>query len=480
MATFIPGITDVAPRPLDFRVDLQDLERSLMLNDAAYEQGARRVRSMYDSIFNSTLQRDDTTQKRDAYLKKISGALQSIATSDLSQIQNRDNAYKLFDPISSDPLFAKDLVFSRTLSSEYSKAMNFMNSSDPATRRQYWDTGMKALQYQAEEFRNASSSEALSMSSPRYVANIDFISMADKLYKDAGISVKQDIIKGGYIWTKKNGELAYPLTKSMVNSMFGTDPAVTQWLKTQAYVSRKDFVKENALKYGSEQMAEAAYFDMVMKRQAKDNQKIAVQDTEELKNLRIEKNSWDKTIRTKGLATVEEREKYMAVLEKIKAAEQAAAQSQGIVADNQITANQDVTSKRNAIDNIIAASKFSILSETLAQYMAMKNAETTAKVDPISLAQLRGSIQIGLENVRQANRVSLEGVKHGNRIKEINERGKFQNKSGGAAGFNWGNFFGGGNATANPNQYAIPFNTPTLPQSDVEEEDEDDEEPGIN
>lgn len=473
MATFIPGITDVYPQALDFKVDYQNLERSLMLNDAAYEQGARRLRSMYDSIFSSTLQRDDTTQKRDAYLKQISGALQSIASTDLSQLQNRDAAYKLFDPISSDALMAKDIVFSKTLASEASKAMAARNSSDQSVRTQYWETGMKALQYQAEEFRNATPDAALSMSSPRYVPNLDLRALADKLYKESGISVKQDVISGGYIWTKKNGDVAYPLTQSMVNSMFASDPAITDMLKTQAYVQRKDFVKQNALKYGSEQAAEIAYFDQVINDAGKKNETQAFEDTKELKDLRIQKASWDKVIKDKGIATLEEREKYLALLDKIKLAEQAAMNSQASLGNQQMNPDGDFFSKRNAADNIIAAANYSILSQSLAKYMAMKNAEVTAKVDPMSLAQFRNNLAIALENVRQVNRKDLEGIKHDNRIKEIDQRGKYQKQ--GTAGINWGSFFGVPGL-----QQQVPLG-PVYPNPPQEEEEEDpDSEPGID
>lgn len=483
MATFIPGITDVYPQPLDFKVDMQNLERNLMLRDAAYDQGARRLRSMYDSIFNSTLQRDDTSQKRDTYLKQISGALQSIASSDLSQAQNRDSAYKLFDPISSDPLMAKDIVFSKTLASEVSKANSFLNSSDQSVRSQYWDTGMKALQYQAEEFRTASADAALSMRSPRYVPNIDLRALADKLYKESGISVKQDVIKGGYIWTKKNGDIAYPLTQSMVNSMFASDPAITEMLRTQAYVQRKDFVKQNALKYGSEQAAETVYFDQVLKGVAKSNEKKAFKDTDELKDLRLQKASWDKVIKEKGLSTVEDRQKYLAVLDKIKLAEQAAINSQNSLANQQVDPQADFFSKRNSVDNIIAAANYSILSKSLAQYMAFKNAEITAKVDPMSLARLRGSIAAGLENIRQSNRIDLEKIKHDNRIKEIDQRGKYQGqRSGGVGGMNWGNFFGVPGTNQQNQQF--PFTTPppvqTQDTDQQDDEEDDDTEPGIN
>lgn len=426
MATYLENGVDVFPQFKAFRPDFSSLERSLALSDAAYEQGARKIRSMYDSIFSSSLQRKDTTEKRDAYLKQISGALKSIASSDLSQIQNTEAAYKLFDPISSDPLLAKDLVFTKTLSNEYSKAMSLLNSTDDATRRQYWDIGIKALEYQAEEFRNATGEEALTKANPRYVRNIDFIALADKMAKDAGLSVKQDNVGGGYIWTKKNGDLAYPLTQSMVDAMMSGDPAIMNWLKTKAYVQRKDFIKENAVKFGSEQAAESAYIDKVLKGIAKKNEQTVELDSKELNDLKSQKESWDKLIRTKGIGTEDDRNKYLALVDKIKLAEEAAKNSQTNITGQQIGELKDLASLRNAADNAYVMANYSVIGESLAKYIAVKNSEVTIKSDPVYIANLRGQLSKELENLRQANRKELEGIKAANRINEIITRA--QNK----------------------------------------------------
>lgn len=426
MASYLPNTTDIFPQFKAYRPDFNSVERSLMLSDAAYDQGARKLRSMYDSIFSSALQRQDTTEKRDAYLKQISGALKSIASSDLSQMQNRDAAYKLFDPISSDPLLAKDLVFSKTLSSEYSKATGLLNSSDPATRRQYWSDGIKALEYQAEEFKNATGEEALLKSNPRYVGNIDFIALADKMTKDAGLSVKQDVPGGNYIWSIKNGEIAYQLTQSMVETMLSGDPAVMNWLKTKAYVERKDFIKENALKYGSEQAAESAYIDTVLKGIAKKNEQGAVLNSKELNDLKTQKESWDTLIRTKGIGTEDDRNKYLALVDKIKLAEAAAKNSQNNIANQQVGDMKDLMSLRNAADNAYVIANYTVLGESLAKYMAFKDSEVSIKADPIFIADLRGQLSKEMEDIRQANRKELEGIRAASRINEIITRAEYR------------------------------------------------------
>ena len=213
----------------------------------------------------------------------------------------------------------------------------------------------------------------------------------------------------------------------MINSMLGNDPAVMDFLKTQAYVKRKDFVKENALKFGSEEMAEQAYFDQMLKGAAKANEKLAFKDTDELKKLRTEKESWDKVIKTKGISTVEDREKYISLLDKIKVAEDAAIKSQNSLGSQQFEINSDVLLKRNAVDNMVAISRFVDISQPLAKYLASKNAEITAKQDPISLAKLRNQLAIELEGVRQSGRKELEDKRHEHRLLQIQESGKYKN-----------------------------------------------------
>lgn len=466
MATYIPGITDAPSQRLSFKPDWNRVERGLMLRSNAYVEGARKVKSLYDSLFQSTMLRDDNIERRDAYLKDISEGLKTISALDLSIPQNQENALKLFEPLNGDQMIVKDIMFTKSFLSESQKAEQMRTSTNPEVRKQYWSTGMKALQYRAEEFKNADANAAMSMSAPKYVPNVDIVGLANKMFKDAGISVKQDVINGGYIWTKKNGDIAYPLTQSMVNSMFAADPAIGDMLREQAYVQRKDYI---ASFNGDPGLAETQYFEKVLKL-ATGNENIAINDTQELKDLKKQKESWDKVIKTKGLATVEDREKYIALTEKIKLAEQAAAVSQNGLLNQSFNKDATLEAKRQAVDNIVAAANFNSQADMLARYLAMKDAEVSVKPDQIFLAKLRGSINASLENLRQTNRKELEGLKHDNRMLEIDQRGKYQTPRGNAA-------------SPYPNLWGLTIpitGDSTRPSTEPVEEEDPDDSDGLN
>jgi hypothetical protein len=258
MATFLPNVTDVFAGVSDFDPDFNRIERMLRIRENAYQQGAKKVKGLYDSVFNSQMLREQNIKTRDAYLKTISETLNALSSTDLSLPQNQQMATDLFNPILTDNNLTKDMSYTRSFYDEMGKADKLRTSSDDATRKRYNILGVKALQYQAEEFKNADASTALGMSAPRYVPKVDIGALAEKMYKDAGISVKQDEFSkdGSYIFTKKNGDIALPISKAYVESLLSSDPGIADMLRIQAYVERKDFIAQNSGKFGGADKAE--------------------------------------------------------------------------------------------------------------------------------------------------------------------------------------------------------------------------------
>jgi len=429
MATFIPGITDIFPERLNFKPDWNRVERGLMLRSAAYTEGARKVKTLYDSIFQSPMLRDGNIQRRDAYLKQISEGLKNASTLDLSILQNQENALRLFEPLQDDKQIVKDILWTKNYFQQAQQAEQMRTSSNPETRRQYWDTGMKYMQYQAEDFKKADDDGAMSMGSARYIPNVDLVSLGNKMYKELGISVTQDVINGGYIWTKKNGDLAVPLTQSMVNTLFSNDPAIKDMLMAQSYVQRKDFVKANAAKYGSEEAAQNAYVSQILSTVGVAQQDQAVIDSEEVRDLRARKDAWNKIITSRGIIPdSDEHKKYLEDIERLNIAEGAAENSR-----NQSTAlttadMSNINDLVSAADNAIMFANYTNTANKLATLLAYKNAESTAKADPFSLARLNSQLALNrsivLENLRQVNKIDFldqqlrRGIKPGSNNKK--------------------------------------------------------------
>lgn len=419
MATFIPGMTDVFPSSGQFDPDFNRIERMLKLRESMYQQGAKKVKSLYDSIFSSTMLRDDNIEKRDAYLKTITESLNSVSALDFSLPQNQQIATSLFDPITTDKTILKDIAFTKGYMSELKSAESLRTSTDAAKRKMYWDVGRRALDYRAEEFKNADAQSALGISAPKYTPRVDIVELANKLYKDAGISVKQDKIQGNYIWTQKNGEVVLPITQSYVNNLFAQDPAIKEMFRTQAYVERKDFAKSNAGAYGGEDKAEAIYLSNVVRKLSKDAEEEVTGIESSVNVLRSKVESWDKVIKKRGIVPSFENEEYVAYLQDVSNL-QKAEQSLKIMKDELIPLKDiqydNIEDMRMAADNYVTMSNYKLLSTQIAKQLAYKNAELTVKVDPVSLAQLRNSLDFTKQS-------KLERIRHQNRLIEIAARG---------------------------------------------------------
>jgi hypothetical protein len=445
MATFLPNVTDVFPKSSEYTPDWDRVERSLKLRHQMYDEGANRIKTMYDSLFNSQMMRSQNIEARDSYLKTITDSLNRISSMDLSLPQNQENANELFTPIINDRSLVKDISFTKQYQNELSNAESLKKSSDPAVYKTYWDVGIKALQYKAEEFKNADAETALGMSAPTYVPNVDLLGVADKAYKDFGISVKQDEISGAYIWTKKNGDAVFPVSKNFVETLFSSDPRIKDMLLTQAYVERKDFVKQNAVKYGGEQQAESFYLQEMIKNGSKTAQTKIDNSTSELKQLRTKKDSWDKVIRERGIVPGSaEHEDYLNDLEKLKIAEEGVVSQTDSILPSQFVDYNNIEELRAQADNLVLFSNYTILTNQIASLLAYRDAEATVKVNPISLAQLNADLSLKtqsiMESIKQANRREMEDIKQENRdkteetrqenrIETIQERNK--NKGGG-------------------------------------------------
>lgn len=404
MATFLPNVTDVLTDPYLYDADFNRIDRLMYQRENLYKQGAQKVKNLYESAFNSPMLRDSNIQNRDAYLKTINDSLKKVSAMDLSLLQNQQTAENLFEPVVNDRNLLHDIRYTRQLYSGMNQAESYRSSSDPATRKMYWETGVKAMQYQADEYRKADPNSALGMAAPKYTPNVDLMSLAQKAYKDSGISVKQDMIKGGYIWSMKNGALAVPVTQSFIGMTFSQDPAIQDMLKTQAYVERKDFIKQNAFKYGTEESAEKAYINIKMGSAAATVQASADVDDDNVKTLKKKKESWDKIISTRGIVPdSQEHEDYLTDLGKLQAAEQTANYSRNSIMPQNMLDSGNILDMRNAVDTYVMRSYLGGFTKNIAAILASKDSEMTAKADPFALAGYRHQLSMQLEDRRHAN-----------------------------------------------------------------------------
>ena len=136
-----------------------------------------------------------------------------------------------------------------------------LKSDDEKARKQYWDDGIRELQYRREEFKNASAEEAMGFGNVVYTPYVNVAEKTRKLAKEAGLSYEKTSLSpdGKWIMKNKNGQLIIEPLSNLFEAEIGRDPAVQAVYRTQAYVNRKDFAKGEAEKYGGEAQAEMEY-----------------------------------------------------------------------------------------------------------------------------------------------------------------------------------------------------------------------------
>lgn len=413
MATFIPNVTDVFPGSSEYNPDWNRIERMLRLRQKMYDDGASKVKTLYDSIFNSPMLRASDIQRRDSYLKIISDNLNRVSATDLSVKANIDTANNLMLPITEDQNIIHDISYTKKGREQLSQAESLRTSNNADERKKYWDIGVKDINYQMEDYAKSSDSQALSMKSPTYVPQVDIQKIAEERFVKAGISVKQDIVDGRYIWTKKNGDAVFPIAEAYVNSIMQQDPAMKEMALAKARVERRDTAKAKALSDGiSEEDAEILYITDKIQTYGSQLIKQNLSNKQDLAALEKKMESWEKTITTKGIIPgSKEHLEYLADLDALQTIKQGTKQTDDIGESIKTINFDNLDEARSVSDALVAAGQFSAEAKRIAAILSSKKMEVTVRAEPYYLADYRASVNLEvqqrMEKIRQQNRIEM-------------------------------------------------------------------------
>lgn len=237
----------------------------LQLKQGKYDAAREQLSTLYGSLLNAPLTRDDNAQTRDQFFKAIDQDIQRMSGVDLSLNQNFESAQGVFNQLLDNKYIVKDMVWTKNLYNQYQRADSFRNCTDPEKcGGGWWEGGERLLGYAANDFKNVSLEESMKMGNARFVPYQDITKRAIQLAKDADLNISIDQITGEWITTTKNGPaIVAPLQQLLMGSI-AQDPKVTEFYQAQAEVSRRDFIYGNKEVYGSEAAAEQAYINSVM------------------------------------------------------------------------------------------------------------------------------------------------------------------------------------------------------------------------
>lgn len=420
MATFIPGLSRTFGPSPELRLNIDRVERMLRLRESMYQEGVKRTRNLYQSAFNSSMMRDGNIKRRDDYLKIINDGLKTASAMDLSLPQNQNYANGLFQPVLEDADIIKDISFTKDYATKRGKLESYKDASDPEQRKRYFAEGVRYMDYQAEEFKNASDDKARSMSNVEYVENVDVVPYVQKMFKESGISVTQDEVSGAWIYTRKNGDQVLPVAKEYVDLLLSEDPAIAAKLKVEAIVERKDYIKSNAQAFGSEENAEKQFItNNLQTRQTLFEQQVDnnIKKLDELKRqkegiiaLKTKNNGVLPADQEQALLTTEALiGQYEAIVER---------------GTNQITTLKsfdfnNINDARMAIDSYSISNNYISLVDRLGSMLSYRDMQFKIKANPYSKAEYDA-------NLRYQNAVNLETIRHNNRMSEIEYRARFR------------------------------------------------------
>ena len=156
------------------------------------------------------------------------------------------------------------MAWTKNYNNQNNRAEIFKVSSNEKDRAQYWETGVREMQYLKDEFKLATDDEAMNFSNVEYTPYVNAVEKAQDVAKEAGLSIESvDFSKDGrWIVKTKNGQqLVEPLQK-LFEARLGSDPAIQAVYKTQSFVNRKDYAYSNAAQFkGDKNAAELKYLE---------------------------------------------------------------------------------------------------------------------------------------------------------------------------------------------------------------------------
>jgi hypothetical protein len=427
MATYFQGVTDYIPQFQPFQPDLNLYANILQTKQTRYDSNYKAINNIYGQYYNADLTRDSNIERKEELLKNIDFNLKRVSGLDLSLEQNVVQAAQVFKPFYEDKYLMKDMAWTKNYNTQRGRAEGLKVSQDEKMRAQYWDTGVRQLDYQRDEFKEAGDDQSLSFGNVSYTPYVNTIKKAQEIAKDAGLSIETvDFSKDGkWIVTTKNGEqLTEPLSK-LFEASLGSDPAVQAVYKTQAYVNRKDYAYSNAAQFnGDKNAAEMKYLE---------NSYTMLKQQNQMRYDQMKSNS---TVYDKKIADIEKQikngtappqaEQFLQQLKMNKEVNDSVLAR--IEKDNEMLAEQektrettggfanpygDVESLRWKVDNGMASMLMEKDLDEAAEIFAYKDAKQSVEANPYAvneqkfqfdkaLAHIRGGYQIQAAQLRNA------------------------------------------------------------------------------
>jgi hypothetical protein len=261
MATYLQGAVDYIPQIQPFAPNLNLYANVLQTKQSKYDSNWKSLNNVYSQYFYADLSREDNQERRDDLMNAIDFNLKKVSGLDLSLEQNVRQAKQLFTPFYEDKYLMRDMVYTKNYTQERNRGLSYKNARNEKDRENYWDDGVKYLDYKMQEFKDADLSETLNFGGLAYTPFVNIQKKAMDLAKQFGnVESTSFSPDGRYMIVNRNGEqLREPLHR-LFEATFGNDPAAQEMFQVMAYVNRKDYSQVNASLFGGDaKQAEMKY-----------------------------------------------------------------------------------------------------------------------------------------------------------------------------------------------------------------------------
>lgn len=402
MATYLQGAVDYIPQIQPFAPNLNLYANVLQTKQSKYDSNWKALNNVYSQYFYADLSREDNQKRRDELMTAIDFNLKKVSGLDLSLEQNVRQAKQLFTPFYEDKYLMKDMVRTKNYMQERQRGLSLKNSKDDKSREQYWEAGIKFLDYQMQEFKDASLEESLNFGGLSYTPFVNIQKKAMDLAKQFGnVESPSFSPDGRYMIVNRNGEqLREPLHR-LFEATFGNDPAAQEMFQVMAYVNRKDYSQVNASLFGGDaKQAEMKYLQEQFENFSRIQQ---VEFENQQDNLRVinnfisdlEKKDAAGTLDDSGKKALREYKYSKEIIERnLERAEKLNTElniEPGSLNSGKGFQNpyEDIETLRRKVDGAVANSLFSKQLQEAAQNYSIMNMKQTVTADPFAVIDYR-------------------------------------------------------------------------------------------
>lgn len=425
MARYPQGVSTFIPQIQPYQVDFNFVNNILQAKQNQYDQNWKQLNKLYGQIYYADLTHDESKEKQKAIVNEIDFNLKRVSGLDLSLDQNVQAAQQVFQPFYQDANLMKDMAWTKNTKAQLNTGEALRSSSEEDRRGQYWRTGIDAINYRMQEFKETPYDQIQSIGNVKYTPYVDVMKRAEEMAKEYGDHVTPSFEGGKWIVKTTNGEqLLEPLSK-LFNIRLGGDPFIKDMYQTQAYVKRKSYMDSEAANFnGDKALAERNYlqdgYNRMKESVVKENRNLKQQLADYEKNLDLlEEKQMENPTNPQIDAAVRELLYNKRVIEENLKQSDATLENYNTGSSNGTTSTgyndpfADIGSLRRRVDSLVANDLFNRDVGQAAEVYAYRNFKQEFEENPYGLADYKHQLRLETEKYKadRAQELKMDELK---------------------------------------------------------------------